>query len=87
MKRCYEVENYKAITGSDNDGYNHCGHSRRLENGLYYCPNDGNLMKICGYMGMCADIKIWDKETQTYIKPQDSDFEQITFDTMKGGRK
>lgn len=80
MKRCYGVENYKAITGSDCE-YNHCGNSRRLENGLYYCPGDGNLMKICGYVGMCADIKMWDEKTGTYKNPP-KNTEQLTFDIL-----
>lgn len=66
MKRCYE--NYNKKTG-EFDNYNHCGSSVKHDIGYYVCPNGGNLMKICGYMGMCGAI----------YKPKELEDKQLSF--------
>lgn len=58
MKRCYEMENYEADTGS-RATYNHCGGAVKGDNGLYYCTHNG---KLEGYGGSCADINLRAKE-------------------------
>lgn len=52
MSRCYENVNY--ITGEIRN-YNRCGHALRVDNN-FYCPNNGNQMKICGYAGKCGCV-------------------------------
>lgn len=62
MKRCYE--NYFLGKWSD---WNHCGHAvATSDKYFYFCPADGNLYKICGYVGRCGYINVPDdlKEIQ-----------------------
>lgn len=58
MKRCYE--NYDIKTHSFKN-FCCCGNSTRVSDTEFYCFNKGNLMKICGYSGVCGYINIPDE--------------------------
>ena len=54
MKRCYD--NYWK---GKFQNYNHCGTSVKGKDDYeYFCPYDGNLYKICGYVGTCGGIVV-----------------------------
>lgn len=54
MKRCYD----NFWQGKFQD-YNHCGTSVKGKDDYeYFCPYDGNLYKICGYVGTCGGIVV-----------------------------
>lgn len=73
MKRCYD----NFFQGKWRD-YNQCGTSVRGKDKYeYFCPYDGNLYKICGYVGTCGGINVPEelKDRQLSLFEEDTDAE------------
>ena len=73
MKRCYD--NYWK---GKFQNYNHCGTSVKGKDDYeYFCPYDGNLYKICGYVGTCGGIvvpeELKDRQLSLFEEGNDED--------------
>lgn len=66
MKRCYENYDRKNHKFKEHCS---CGNATRVSETEYYCFNRGNMMKICGYSGMCGYI----------IEPEELKEKQLSF--------